>query len=122
MFSRNYIFIIGSVTVVAVGQIMFKIAAQHLRILPSHSPLSFLRDNIGPLCILAAALLLYAMSTIAWICAIRTTPLSVAYMFYSLAFVIVPTLAFLLFGEPVPRYFLPGLVLIIAGIVLVASG
>ena len=122
MFSINYIFIVGAVIVIAIGQITFKFAAQSLRILPSQSPLALLRDNAMPLSLVAVALLLYLLSTIAWVYALRTVPLSIAFMFNALAFVIVPVAGFLLFGEQVPRFFLPGLLLIVGGIALVSLG
>lgn len=122
MFSINYIFIVGAVIVIAIGQITFKFAAQSLRILPSQSPLALLRDNAMPLSLVALALLLYLLSTIAWVYALRTVPLSIAFMFNALAFVIVPVAGFLLFGEQVPRFFLPGLLLIVGGIALVSLG
>lgn len=122
MFSLNYIFIVGAVIVIAVGQITFKYAAQQLRILPSQTYPAILLDNLGPLSLVAAALLLYLISTIAWVQALRTVPLSIAFMFNSLAFVLVPAAGFALFGEPVPRLFLPGLAMIIGGIILISRG
>ena len=70
---------------------------------------------------MALALFLYLQSTLAWVHALRTVPLSVAFMFNSLAFVIVPVAGFLLFGEQVPRFFLLGIALIVTGIVLVSG-
>ncbi len=122
MFNMNYIFIVGAVIVIAVGQITFKYAALQLRIVPSQTYLAMLLENIWPLSHVAAALLLYLISTIAWVQALRTVPLSIAFMFNSLAFVLVPAAGFALFGEPVPRFFLPGLVLIVGGIILVSRG
>ncbi|OHV89174.1 hypothetical protein [Mesorhizobium sp. ORS 3428] len=121
MFSINYIFIIFAVAVIAIGQITFKFAAQSLRILPSQSLLTLLRDNAWPFSLVALALFFYLLSTLAWVHALRTVPLSVAFMFNSLAFVIVPVAGFLLFGEQVPRFFLPGIALIVTGIVLVSG-
>jgi multidrug transporter EmrE-like cation transporter len=121
MFNINYVFIVFAVVVIAIGQITFKFAARSLRFLPSQPPLALLRDNALPLSLVALALFLYLLSTLAWVQALRTVPLSIAFMFNALAFIVVPVAGFLLFGEPVPRFFLPGIVLIIAGIVLVAG-
>jgi multidrug transporter EmrE-like cation transporter len=121
MFSINYVFIVFAVVVIAIGQITFKFAAGSLRFLPSQSPLALLRDNALPLSLVVLALFLYLLSTLAWVQALRTVPLSIAFMFNSLAFIIVPVAGFMLFGEPIPRFFLPGITLIIAGIVLVAG-
>jgi drug/metabolite transporter (DMT)-like permease len=68
------------------------------------------------------ALVLYLISTIAWIQALRTIPLSIAFMFNALAFIIVPFAGFILFGEQMPRYFLPSAAMIIGGIILVSMG
>jgi drug/metabolite transporter (DMT)-like permease len=120
MINVNYIVIIGVVLVLAAGQITFKFAAQSIRILPSQTLFNLLRDNALPLSLVAVALLLYLLSAIAWVYALRTVPLSIAFMFNALAFVIVPAAGFLLFGEQVPRFFLPGLLFIVGGIVLVS--
>ena len=122
MFNTNYILIVGAVIVIAIGQITFKFAAQSLRILPSQPPLALLRDNALPLLLVALALLLYLLSTVAWVHALRSVPLSVAFIFNSLAFVIVPLAGFLLFGEQVPRFFLLGLLFIVSGILLISLG
>lgn len=119
MFSINYILIVGVVMAIAIGQITFKFAAQSLRIIQWQSPLAFLRENAMPLSLVALALLLYMLSTIAWIYVLRTVPLSIAYMFNALAFVIVPVAGFLVFGEQIPRFFLPGLTFIVAGIIII---
>jgi len=119
MFKMNYVFIIIAVFVIACGQIIFKYAAQSLRIKAGQSYIDLLLDNIFPIALVLLALALYVMSTVAWIHALRTTPLSIAFMFNSLAFILVPVGAFLLFGEQVPRFFLPGLMMIIGGIFLI---
>jgi drug/metabolite transporter (DMT)-like permease len=43
-------------------------------------------------------------------------------MFNALAFIIVPFAGFILFGEQMPRYFLPSAAMIIGGIILVSMG
>lgn len=122
MFNISYVFIVFAVIVIAIGQIMFKFAAQNLRVVSTQSALDLLRDNAMPISLVAVALALYLISTVAWVHALRSVPLSVAFMFNSLAFVIVPVAGFLLFGEQVPRFFLSGVLLIVGGIVLVSLG
>jgi multidrug transporter EmrE-like cation transporter len=122
MFNLNHVFIAAAVLVIAIGQVLFKYAAQQIRIVPSQSYLALLRENSFPISLVALVLVLYVISTIIWVQALRTVPLSVAFMFNSLAFVLVPAAGFALFGEPVPRFFLPGLALIIGGILLVSRG
>lgn len=122
MYSVNYVLILLAVVVIAVGQIMFKLAARNISIVAGASYPSMLSANLYPIALIIGAVALYSLSTIAWIQALRTVPLSIAFMFNSLAFVIVPSAAFLLFGEAIPRYFLPGLIMIIGGIFLISRG
>lgn len=122
MFNTNYIYIIGAVTVIALGQILFKYAAQQLQIDAGQTYEQLLRDNIYPFGLVLLACTLYLISTVAWVQALRTVPLSIAFMFNSLAFVLVPAAGFLLFGEQMPKYFFPGLLMIICGILLVSRG
>ena len=118
----NYFLVLVAVAIIAVGQIIFKYSAQHLRIEAGRSWVDLFLANRFPAGLLLLAVFLYFMATIAWVQALRTVALSVAYMFNSLAFVIVPLVAFLLFGEHIPRFFLPGTIMIIGGILLVSWG
>lgn len=122
MFNLHYVFIAAAILVIAAGQVMFKYAAQQLRDDPDQGYGVLLRENSLALSMIALALMLYLIATVAWIQALRTVPLSIAFMFNSLAFVLVPIAGFALFGEPVPRFFLIGLALIIAGIFVVSLG
>jgi multidrug transporter EmrE-like cation transporter len=109
--------ILLSVIGISVGQVMLKLAA-----LGSRSP----SPNLHP----AFALLLNAhfvggvvllgCSTVLWTWVLRTVPLSAAYPFTALAFVLVPTICFVFLGEPFTLKQTAGTALIIAG-VLVAS-
>jgi drug/metabolite transporter (DMT)-like permease len=114
--------ILSAVAVIALGQILFKLAARNISIAPDSTYIAIVNANLYPIALIIAAVLLYSLSTIAWIQALRTVPLSIAFMFNSLAFVLVPSAAFLLFGETIPRYFLPGLIMIIGGIFLISRG
>ena len=123
MYNINYVFIVGAVLVIALGQIIFKYAAGHLRIdALDETYYELLLRNVFPLSLVLVALVLYLMSTLAWVYALKTVPLSVAFLFNSLAFVLVPLAGFVLFGEQMPRYFLPGVLLIFSGIFLVSQG
>jgi drug/metabolite transporter (DMT)-like permease len=59
------------------------------------------------------------VSTVAWIAALRTIPLSVAFMFNELAFVFIPIVSTVFFGEQLPRFFIPALASIALGIYLI---
>ncbi len=68
-----------------------------------------------------AALILYGAATALWISILRTTPLSQAYPFAALGFVIVPLAAYLVFGEPIDARYVLGVVCIVAGILLTST-
>jgi drug/metabolite transporter (DMT)-like permease len=98
------------------GQILFKRAAD------TEQPLRQIGDVIG----LAgnfymwAAFAIYGAATLFWIYLVQQVPLTRAYPFAALSFVIVPCFAWCVLGEAIsPRYVL-GIVLIGAGICLSA--
>ena len=106
MFNMNYIFIVGAVIVIAVGQITFKYAALQLRIVHSQTlPCDVAGEYLAAFACVAAALLLYLISTIAWVQALRTVPLSIAFTFNSLAFVLVPAAGFRAFRGACAAFF-----------------
>ena len=115
MYSLNYILIIASVAVIAFGQILFKVAARNISFTPGSAYTVIVNSNLYPIALIIVAVVLYSLSTVAWIQALRTVPLSIAFMFNSLAFVLVPSAA-------IPRYFIPGLFMIIVGIFLISRG
>ena len=94
----------------AFGQILFKKAA----IVSSASPIW--PGLLNPW--MFAALALYAGATLLWVIILRTTPLSVAYPFAALAFVIVPLAARFLFAEPLDGRYALGVMFILAGVIL----
>jgi multidrug transporter EmrE-like cation transporter len=120
MFNVNYILILGSVVVIVCGQIIFKYAAKELHIDPSVGYVALVRTNIYPVGLVALALALYLISTVAWVHALRTVPLSIAFMFNSIAFILVPLASFVLFQEQIPRFFILGTAMIVAGIFLIS--
>ena len=65
---------------------------------------------------MVAALVLYAVATVLWVWILRSVPLSEAYPFAALGFVIVPLLASWMFGEVLDGRYVVGVVLIITGI------
>ncbi|QKC97783.1 EamA family transporter [Mesorhizobium sp. NZP2298] len=120
MFNINYILISSSVLVIAFGQVIFKFAAKNFKIGGGGGWWNVAQQNVTPIALIFLALFLYFLSTIAWVQALRTVPLSVAFMFNALAFVIVPCAGFFLFGESVPKYFYLGMPLILLGIFLIS--
>ncbi len=94
---------------ISLGQILFKRAALSL------SNVTRWQDWIFNGWLLAA-LVLYGITTLAWVWVLRQAPLHLAYPFMGLAFFIVPCLAWLFFGEPLHVATLVGGALILAGI------
>jgi drug/metabolite transporter (DMT)-like permease len=103
------------VTCISVGQLLFKKAAEALPEIPTLL-------NWGTNIWLLASLVLYGLTTIGWIWILRHAPLHLAYPFMGLAFLIVPTLAWLFLGEPIGWHTLAGGTLILAGVALASQG
>ena len=104
------------VTVVSIsaGQVLFKTAAGR-----ANAANSMLAPDV--LGILLAAVTLYGGATLVWVYVLRHVPLSAAYVFMSLSFVIVPILSWLLFKENLTARYFMGMALIVAGILLSIS-
>lgn len=111
--------IILCVLVIAAGQVLFKMVG--LRSVDEFSLQSLLSDyqTTG---ILLSALTLYMISTFLWIHILRTVPLSSAYPFMALSFVIVPISSWIFFKEPITWSDGSGATLIVLGIVLMSRG
>src|SRR5687767_14926723 len=94
-----YALALFSVIVIAIGQSIFKYSALRFDFVPGDSLIELLHRNFTPLAAVAGALSLYMVSTVAWITALRTIPLSVAFMFNALAFAFIPIVSTIFFGE-----------------------
>jgi drug/metabolite transporter (DMT)-like permease len=101
------------------GQILFKMAALRYAAADGtlYDRLLGLVQNVHFL----LALLLYAALAVLWVWVLSFTPLSRAYPFVALAFVLTPLLGGWLFGETISWNLLAGLVIILCGLVLVMS-
>jgi len=69
-----------------------------------------------------AALVVYGVSTLFWVWALSRVPLSQAYAFVGLSFILVPLFAMLFHGETMSIQVLLGSVLVAAGVVLTNFG
>lgn len=102
----------------AFGQVLFKLAA--LRVGATNSVVerlsALMHDGY-----FAAAILLYAALAGVWLWILTFTPLSRAYVFVALSFVITPFAAAAVFGEPISGRLVIGLGLIVAGLWCVAG-
>ena len=108
------LFTLLCVICIAIGQLLFKKAALSL---PATFSLSAMLFNGW----LIASLVLYGLTTLGWVWILRHAPLHLAYPFMGLAFLIVPTLAWLFLGEPLHWRTLIGGLLIMAGVALAST-
>ena len=109
----DYFYLLFCVSGMSVGQLLFKKAALSMPVfsLPEIFKNSWFLLAIG----------LYGITTLGWVWILRHAPLHLAYPFMGLAFMIVPTLAWLLLGEPLHWRTLAGGALILAGVALASN-
>ncbi len=114
MVVMDSLILLGCVLGVTAGQLLFKTAAAAPR--PDGEAW---RLFLSPP--LIAGLAVYGVATIVWVWQLRSVPLTRAFPFMALGFVVTPLAASVLFQEATsPRYWL-GALLICAGIVLSLS-
>ena len=109
-----YILTLCAVVAIAIGQLLFKATAARM----AGRPVADWVQDFHVLLPLSVAMVIYAGATLLWILALRELPLSRAYMFMALSFVIVPVLSVLIFGERLTIGYLIGLGFIVAGLVI----
>ncbi|BEU97899.1 undecaprenyl phosphate-alpha-L-ara4N flippase subunit ArnE [Acidovorax sp. DW039] len=102
------------VFLISIGQILFKKSAAHLT-----DPITWQSIILNGW--LITSLAIYGLTTLGWIWILRQVPLHLAYPFMGLAFIIVPTLAWLILGEPLHWKTLVGGFIILAGVALASS-
>lgn len=110
---QQVLLLVATVSLMSIGQILFKLAANDLSGV-NFSTISSLVKIFTPW--LMVALVCYALSTATWVGVLRITPLSRAYPFIALAFVIVPFLSSMFIGEKLRWNVLAGAVLILIGV------
>lgn len=101
------------VCLISLGQILFKYVG-----MLSAAEANGL--NIRAIVFGAVALGIYGLATLVWIYLLRSIPLSKAYPFMALSFVLVPLAAVVFYAEAVNAAYVAGLVLIISGIFVIA--
>ncbi|KCZ91595.1 EamA family transporter [Hyphomonas johnsonii] len=101
---------------IALGQVLFKLTSTRLAAQPD-TP--FYTVAMNPLFVLALAI--YGSATLLWIYVLKLVPLSYAYSFMALTFVLVPLMASLWLGESLNLKYAIGACLIIAGLVVVQA-
>ena len=106
----NVVLLVLFAVLLASGQILFKKAAMAV----DNAPLYIGILNVWTF----AALALYMAATILWIVILRTTPLSVAYPFAALGFILVPVAGRFMFDEQIGWTYIVGAALIVSGVIL----
>lgn len=115
---QKYAYIAGTLGFTAFGQLMIK--ARALTYAGAQGPrgqtayLTAMFTDVGVWSGLAAAV----VASVCWTLAMQRTPLSLAYPFMALSFLLVPALSVVLLGETVTLWQVIGLMLIVAGVVL----
>lgn len=112
-----YFLIMVCVVTIAVGQLIFKYVSANLK----EFSVVGLRSQPDLLALLVFAMALYAACTILWVIALRDLPLSRAYVFMALGFVIVPLGARFFFGEQLTPSYMIGALMIAIGIVVTVN-
>lgn len=109
--------LIGLVTFaisMATGQVLFKLGAT--RVAPATDLDGWISLIFQPIVITALAL--YGAATFLWLWLLQKIPLTTAYPFAALAFVLVPFGGWLFFNESINIKYLGGVSLILAGVIL----
>jgi drug/metabolite transporter (DMT)-like permease len=101
----------------ALGQVLFKKAANQLRLDLEAKSIWFAAISNGEL---LGALALYAVLTVLWVYALMDLELSKAYPFMALTMVMTPLLAAMIFHERLDRDFFIGMAAIVIGLYFVA--
>jgi drug/metabolite transporter (DMT)-like permease len=105
---------LGCVLLLAIGQVLFKIAAGGWRV--EGWSIATLRNFLSAPMLVALAV--YAVATFAWVFVLRNVPLGAAYPLFSLAFVVTPLLAHVVLGEPLALRTLAGATIIVVGVIV----
>jgi drug/metabolite transporter (DMT)-like permease len=106
----QFAFIILTTVALAVGQVLFKVAARTFQTSPAHWLENFLNVR------LLLALAVYFIATVMWLLVLKVTPLRIAYPFAALAFVLVPLLAHFFLRESLTWNTFAGAALIALGV------
>lgn len=111
---RSILLTLFCVLLIAVGQLLFKTAAAQWR--TDGWSWTTVAGFLSPVMVLA--LVVYGFATLLWVYVLRTVPLASAYALFSLAFLIVPLLAYFVLGERLSANTLIGGAIIVVGVII----
>ncbi len=109
--------LVGFAFLLATGQMLFKKTAMSVPPLLSVEGITALAFNPW----FWLALVLYGTATLLWILILQSVPLSLAYPFVALGFIIIPLASWFLFKETLTLSYALGAALIIAGLGVIAA-
>lgn len=101
------------VLIISTGQFLFKIAANALKVAGTFFDVTVLLAS-------GTALAIYGVATVMWIIVLQDAPLSRAYPYMALSFVLVALAGWLFFREGISVGQIAGLGLIVSGLVVAA--
>jgi undecaprenyl phosphate-alpha-L-ara4N flippase subunit ArnE len=113
----QYAQIVTVVTMIAAGQLLFQKSASDSPPLSTLAGMTSLMTN--PVFILA--LVIYGVATLLWVAVLQQVPLSRAYPFNALSFILVPLAAIVFFGEAASVRLFIGLTLVVIGLIVVGG-
>lgn len=114
----NILQLVGFSLLLSIGQLLFKRAA--LQVADENAVGAILKLSLSPT--LWAALVLYGLATVLWVLILRTVPLSLAYPFFALGFVLLPIFSWWLFDEKLGWTLFAGTGLIVLGVLTITLG
>ncbi len=94
---------------IAIGQVLFKACAASLQ--AANGQLSMQSAMY-----MSAAMVLYGITSIAWVLVLKHVELGKIYPLMALAFLIVPVFSYFIFGEKFSPHYFIGVALIMAGV------
>ena len=100
----------------ALGQVLFKLAAQSIK-----GPIGFNFHTVLEFVLnayLLAGILLYGLATLLWVSLLRNTALNRAYLVVALSIVLVSLAGTFLFREPLSAQLLVGMAIILVGLLI----
>jgi multidrug transporter EmrE-like cation transporter len=119
----SYLYILFTILLTVYGQLAIKLQVVRAGALPQDNleKIGFLLHLlINPWII--SAFLAALLASVAWMAAMTKLPLSFAYPFMSLAFVLVMVFSSILFNEPITTHKMVGVALVILGLAIGSQG
>lgn len=101
---------------ISAGQVLFKLAGGRIDGREASGITGLLYTLFDPF--LLSAFAIYGSATILWVYVLRSIPLSQAYPFMALSFVLVPLASYLFFGETLGLRYWIGAGLLLSGMVV----